>query len=299
MKIIERSLQELGQSLYVSLPKDWANTYKLKKGSKIKMMSSDQGLLTIAPEFTKPEKHLESELEYDTSFQRKFFHEYFNGNEKITINIKGKISEDQRKNLYLFLKRFITIQIVEESSSKIVLKSFKVEELSIEECMKRLYFLSLGMIEEVLASSSKTILKEIRDNMTRFYYLLVMQIRRFLDEGKFTKENQITLLKAMDYRMVAEKIQRVGEIMFSIDEIKDKELRSSLEKVQDHYSRAVLAFINSNYDKAPSLWEKGNALIKEGNRIVLLKKDLKIYSKARDIHQVLRYANEIAGLIRE
>ena len=84
-----------------------------------------------------------------------------------------------------------------------------------------------------------------------------------------------------------------------MDEIKDKELRSSLEKVQDHYSRAVLAFINSNYDKAPSLWEKGNALIKEGNRIVLLKKDLKIYSKARDIHQVLRYANEIAGLIRE
>jgi phosphate uptake regulator len=298
MKIIERKLQELGKSLFVSLPKEWIKTYKLKKGSKIKMVSSDQGLLTIAPEFRIREGVKESKIEFDEHFQRKFFHEYFEGNEKLTINLNKKISEIQRKKFYNFLKRFITIQIIEESESKIVLKSFKIEELSIEECMKRLYFLSLGMLDELLSTNNKTMLEEMRDNMTRFYYLLVMQIRRFLDEGKFTKENQIPLVRAMDFRMAAEKVQRVGEIAHNFGNIKDNDVSPFLKKVYDHYSKSVLSFINSNYSKAPELWDLGNQLKNSHKRFLTKKYDGQTHQQIRDVHQILRYSNEIAGLIR-
>jgi len=56
MKIIERNLQEIGKSSFVSLPKEWIRSFKLKKGSKVKIMQTDQGLLSIAPEFTIKEK---------------------------------------------------------------------------------------------------------------------------------------------------------------------------------------------------------------------------------------------------
>jgi len=296
MKIIERNLQELGKSLFVSLPKEWVKTYKLKKGSKIKMMSSDKGLLTIAPEFTTQEKTKETIIEFDEHFERKFFREYFNGNEKITILIKN-ITEKQRRALYEFLKRFITIQIVEESESKIILKSFKIEELSIEECLKRLFFLSIGMIEELISSNNKTILQEMRDNMTRFYYLLVMQIRRFLDEGKFTKENQIPLVRAMDFRMVSEKIQRIGEIVINLNNIRTKELKQFLGELNDHYSKSVFSFLSNNYPKAQEHWERGKQLKKKFERL-LKNQTSQGKEQIKDIGQILRYANEMAGLIR-
>jgi phosphate uptake regulator len=294
MKIVERNLQELGKSLFVSLPKEWIKTFNLKKGSKIKMVVTEKGLLTIAPEFVSQDKKKETEIEFDKHFKRRFFREYFNGNEEIIINIK-KITENERKDLYLFLKRFITIQIIEENKHKIVLKSFKIEELSIEECLKRLYFLCLGMFEELSSSNNSIIIQETRDNMTRFYYLLVMQIRRFLDEGRFTKENQIPLIRAMDYRMVAEKIQRIGELIENFGEIKNNSIKNLLEKIKEHYEKTVLYFINNNYNKASSLWEKGEEL----KRIKLLKiSGLKENQQKTNLFQILRYVNEIAGLIR-
>jgi phosphate uptake regulator len=294
MKIVERNLQELGKSLFVSLPKEWIKTFNLKKGSKIKMVVTEKGLLTIAPEFVSQDKKKETEIEFDKHFKRRFFREYFNGNEEIIINIK-KITENERKDLYLFLKRFITIQIIEENKHKIVLKSFKIEELSIEECLKRLYFLCLGMFEELSSSNNSIIIQETRDNMTRFYYLLVMQIRRFLDEGRFTKENQIPLIRAMDFRMVAEKIQRIGELIENFGEIKNNSIKNLLEKIKEHYEKTVLYFINNNYNKASSLWEKGEEL----KRIKLLKiSGLKENQQKTNLFQILRYVNEIAGLIR-
>ena len=98
----------------------------------------------------------------------------------------------------------MNVQVIEESSSKIVVKCFRIDDLSMQECLKRIYFLTMNMIDESLLSKNN--LDEMEESLTRFYYMLVMQIRIFLNEGKFTNENQISLIEAMDYRMVGEKI---------------------------------------------------------------------------------------------
>lgn len=288
MKILERNLQELGKSLFVSLPKSWADAYKLKKGSKIKLMQTEQGLLTIAPEFNIKEKSKETELVYDKYFQRRFFREYFSGNEKITIIFDKKINSNERNNLYTFLKRFMNVQILEDNESKIVLKSFKIEELTIEECLKRLYFLSSGMMSEVLEKANSLIIAESRDNMTKFYYMLVMQVRRFLEEGKFTKENQISLIRAMDFRMIAEKIQRIGEIMTNKN-INKKENLKFFEELIPIYSKTFFCFLNKTYDKAPECWENLN---------ILKEKYSSLLNKNADLSQILRYVKDISGLIK-
>lgn len=301
MKIIERNLQELGKSLFVSLPKDWVNSFKLKKGSKIKMVVGEKGFISIAPEFTNLDKQKESHIEFDKYFKRRFFREYFMGNEKITILFSKKINEKERKEIYSFLKRFMSVQIIEENESKIIIKSFKIEELSIEECMKRLYFVSLNMMEELIINKNKLMLSEMRDNMTKFYYLLVMQIRRYLDEGKFTKENQIPLIRAMDYRMISEKMQRISEIVSSLSEIEGPEIKKFLEEIKNYYAKATLSFINSNYEKAPSLWEEGERIEKENKKLLYKaekSKDTVMYRQILDLFLILRYTREIANLIR-
>jgi len=205
---------------------------------------------------------------------------------KIIINFQ-KISPKERKNLREFLKRFMSVQIIDESESKMVLKSFKIEELSIEECLKRLYFLSASMLEEI-GNKDKTILKEMRDNMTRFYYMLVMQIRRFLDEGKFTRENQISLIRAMDFRMVAEKIQRIGEAASDLGNSKNRIDPDLLNKISKTYEKVFFCFLNESYKKAPGVWENVENLSK---KVIKLEKN-------ENLKTIINYMKEISGLIR-
>lgn len=291
MKIIERNLQEIGKSLFVSLPKEWTKLLNLHKGSEIKIMFSDQGTLSIAPEFTKQEKKKESEIIFDAQFKRRFFREYFEGNDKITILIKNKINEKERKELYLFFKMFMNIQIIEEETSKIVLKSFKIEDLSIEECFRRMYFLSINILDEI-DKNNKTAIKEMRDTMTRFYYMLVIQVRRFLEEGKYTKENQISLIRALDFRMAAEKVQRIAEIAESIEKINEKEI-NLLGIVKDYYSKSAMCFINSNFEKALSLWSEEKTISLKVN-----KEKNKEKNNLQEIIKISRYAKEITMLVR-
>ena len=152
-------------------------------------------------------------LPFDKYFARRFFKEYFHGNEKITFLLDKSVTEQDRKKLSLLLTKFMNVQVIEETSSKVVVKCFKIDELSIEECMKRMYHLSMNMLEEFLESDDKSKLAELDDSITRFYYMQVMQIRRYLTEGKFTEQNQITLTRAMDFRMVAEKVERIADIL--------------------------------------------------------------------------------------
>jgi phosphate uptake regulator len=301
MKIIERNLQEIGKSLLVSLPKSWTRTFGLKKGSKIKIMTSEQGFLSIAPEFTIQEKPKETTIEHDEFFNRRFFRDYFHGNEKITIMFPKNLGKNERKKVYDFLKRFISVQIVEETQDRIIVKSFKIEELSIEECLKRLYHLSFGMLEELASSNNSIMLKEMRDNMTRFYYLLVMQIRRFFKEGKFTQENQIPILKSLDFRMVAEKMQRIAEICENFGKIKDKDVINIIKDLKEHYSKSFFYFLDSLFNKGPEVWKKSKDLEVSINRLqkkAEKSKDLALNNQARNLMQIFRYSKEISGLIR-
>ena len=293
MKIIERNLQEIGKSLFISLPKEWTRLLKLHKGSEVKIIISDQGGLSIAPEFTKQEKKKESEISYDSQFKRKFFREYFEGNDKITINIKNKLNDKEKKELYSFFKLFMNIQIIEEESSKIVLKSFKIEDLSIEECFKRMYFLSINIMDEI-GKNNKTAIKEMRDTMTRFYYMLVIQVRRFLDEGKYSKENQIPLIRALDFRMAAEKVQRVAEISESIEKITDKNVEKLLQTIKDYYSKASFCFINTNFEKALSLWTEEKTIKNTASKI----KNKQEGKNLEEMIKITRYAKEITMLVR-
>lgn len=284
MEITERNAQEIGKSLLITLPKGWTKALKVRKGSKLKIMTSDHGQLIIAPEFVKQEAKKETSILYDENFKRRFFQDYFNGYENISIKFSSTITDKERKEIYSFLKRFLNIQIIEESKLEIKMKSFRIEELSIQECLKRMHSLSLSMLEEVYEGDEKLKLQEMRDTMTRFYYMLVMQIRRFLSEGKYTDENQISLLRAMDLRMVAEKIQRIAELIQNIQ--KNNKIIQILKETDAYYSKSFNYFLKEDFEKALPLWNEGKALQNKSEKI------------NKDIMQIVRYSREITMLVR-
>src|SRR3989344_103595 len=188
MKVIERSVQEIGKSLLITLPKAWTRLLKIRKGSVVKIMISEHGNLMIAPEFVEKggakgaEEAKEAIIPFDGHFQRRFFREYYGGSEKIVLMAQQEMHEERRKELYSFLKRFMNVQIIDEAKNKVTIKCFKIEELSIEECLRRMHFLLLSMIDEALSNNDKVKIEEMELTLTKFYYMLVMQVRRFLEE---------------------------------------------------------------------------------------------------------------------
>lgn len=304
MNITERHLQEIGSSLLVTLPKDWTRSLKLRKGSTVKIMVSEQGILSIAPEFTRPTDKLETMIAYDAHVKRRFIREYFRGNEKITILTKEGLSEGQSGTLHSFLKRFMNVQTIEESEKRVVVKCFKIEELSIEECLRRMYFLTVNLFDEIATSPDAKTISEIRDAITRFYYMLVMQVRRFLAEGKFTQENQIPLIRAMDLRMVAEKVRRIGNALIQIAESqKSKDPAGSAVVLVSHlkgpYTVAFESFVSGDFERSLDIWKGNQAAAKRfESAIAGMKKAMKNAMAPFLIEQIQVNVQEISRLSR-
>ncbi len=301
MKIIERNLQEIGKSLLVTLPKGWTTNLKLKKGSKIKMNLADNGTIIISPEFVFNEETKTAVIKFDEYYARRFFKEYFEGNERIVFTLSTKISDVDRKKIYSFLQKFMNAQVIEETSEKITVKCFKINELSIQECLNRMYHLSMSMFDELVGQDvncDKSKLSEMDDTITRFYYMLVMQVRRYLEEGKYIDNDQISLLLAMDYRMIAEKIERIADILKTYGVIKDKKLLDLLNTIKKYYSKSFYAFINKNYDAALELMVEYQKIIDSLKLIRENSKTAEKYIEYNNAIMILSYSKEISMLIR-
>jgi len=297
MKITERNLQEIGKSLLVSLPKEWTRLMKLKKGSQIKIRMSEDNTLIISPEFTKKQEKKEGFFDYDSNFFRNFVREYFLGSQKISISI-NQISEAELSNLHNTLKKFMNVQIIEEDDKKIVVKCFNIEELSIEDCLRRMYFISHDITNEIMGKNNKTTIKELESSLTKFYFMLVMQIRRFLEEGKFAQDNQISLLRALDFRMVGEKIKRIADISKDISS-RDKEVLYIFKEISQLYEKAFNSFIANDYKKSLEIsTEKELALLSRLENQSKKKKDVVLLENVINLERFLSYSREIAQLTR-
>ena len=298
MKITERNLQEIGSSLLVSLPKEWTRLLNLKKGDSIKMRVSEEGSLIISPEFAKKQEKKETEFEYTKNFFRDFVRSYFAGNEKITIRIKPGMPNADLDYIHDSLKKLMNVQIIEESSLKIVIKCFRIEELSIEECLRRMYFISLDILDEVISNNNKSKIRELESSLTKFYFMLVMQIRRFLEEGKFIEQNQISLVRAMDCRMVGEKIERIADILRSLYNLNDKDLELIII-LRSLYEKSFNCFISNIYGKSKEIFN-GNEE-KKFERIennAKKTKNFQRYLQIISLKKILSYTKEIGFLTR-
>jgi phosphate uptake regulator len=296
MKTIERKLQEISGSLLLTVPKDWANTFHLKKGSKVKIITASNGLLTISPKPTKQKKSEPAIISYDKYFIRHFFRNYFLAKEKIIIKFKNK--EDKPK-AYQILKKFMNVQVIEEAEDKITVKCFKIDELSIVECLNRMFYLSLNMIDEIISDNLN--LDEINLNLTKFYYMLIMQVRRYIDEGKFTEQNQISLLYALDCRMVAERIKRTSEVMMMFSSPLDTKIDDSLKQIRSHYNKCFLYFYNHEFDKAIKISDVQVKMREELKKLCHYYEKKHDVSKFRQVHylkNILQNSRSIVMLTR-
>lgn len=268
MEIIYRKLQNLGGSLYVSLPKPWTNKYELKEKSVVALRLRDDGNLTITPKTENPEISLKDEvvLEADQYVIWELLKKSLAGLTNIVISSDKEINKALRKNIWRYVNRLPNTEIIEETNYKMTIQNFGYKEIPTKKLIKRLLDLVANMFED-LRNNSLDELHENFEDLRKFYFILVIHIRTYLRTEIYISSNSdFTPLEAMDYRMLCEKNQEIGEILekFGLSE----GILDFYNETEQYFNEVRQAFLNKDDKLAYYSWLKKEALFKKAKEIM-------------------------------
>ncbi|MHA2037700.1 MAG: AbrB/MazE/SpoVT family DNA-binding domain-containing protein [Promethearchaeota archaeon] len=275
MELIYRKLQNLGGSLYVSLPKSWTNKYELKEKSSVALKLHDDGTLTIMPKIEQQSEVLNEEivLEADEYVIWELLKKSLAGITNIVITSVREINKPLRKNIKRYVNRLPNTEIIEETKHRMTIQNFGYKEIPTKKLVQRLLYLVANMFEDLRKNSFDDVYDNF-EQLRKFYFILVIHIRTYLRTGIYISSNSdFTPLEAMDYRMFCEKIEEIGEILTYIAQSqifeKTNPLLNFYMEVEQYYNQVMNAFLQKNDKLAFLTWigkdqifDKANLLLK-------------------------------------
>jgi len=180
-----------GATYLVSLPKEWARSSSVTKGSVVSIENSGDGGLLIYPVSSSGEGSSEKEVEI--AYPSKFSNEglsneiiaaYLLGYDLIRIRGNHHISSKDREKILSSIKRLIGLEIVEEDAQSIT-SQFLVDKSVVEpsKIFKRISAIVRAMISDTIKqltpekSSQFESVAQRDDEVDRLHFLLVRLIR--------------------------------------------------------------------------------------------------------------------------
>jgi phosphate uptake regulator len=274
MDLIYRKLQNLGGSLYVSLPKTWTKKFDLKEKSSVMLELRDDGTLTVIPRIEQQTEVLKEEvvLEADQYVIWELLKRSLAGVTNIVITTDKEINKGLRKNIRRYVNRLPNTEIIEETNHRITIQNFGYKEIPTKKLIQRLLYLTANMFED-LRNGSLDDLYENFEQLRKFYFILVIHIRTYLRTGIYISSNSdFTPLEAMDYRMFCEKIEEIGETLGKIS-LSENILDFFIE-IEKYFEQVMNAFLQKNDKLAYYSWigkdqifDRAKELIKSLNHI--------------------------------
>ena len=263
MDLIYRKLQNLGGSLYVSLPKAWTVKYKLKEKSPVALELRDDGTLIVKPKVEQPNEALKEEyvLEADQYVIWELLKKSLAGLTNIVITSDKEINKGLRKDIRRYVNRLPNTEIIEETKHKMTIQNFGYKEIPTKKLIKRLLDLVANMFEDLRTGS----LDELHYNfvdLRKFYFILVIHIRTYLRTGIYiSSSSDFTPLEAMDYRMLCEKNQEIGEILEKF--LLSEGIIDFYRETEQYFNEIRDAFLNKDDKLAYYAWLKKDGLFKK------------------------------------
>ena len=295
---MERKIQKISNSYLATLPKEWIKTYKLGKGDKIYYTLLSDGMLLVSGQ-KKTKKTFQKELNYsEDTFERAFFRLYLLGYDFIKIRIKNS---NQARKIHEYLEKFINVEIIEEDARYLNINNYDIDTLTPKKCFRRIFFLTGNMhekLKEIYSTKDnaekemlKRHLKETDKRLSGFYFILVRDVRKHFSNRAFLNEEE-PLVRYMDFRMAAEKLERIADLIIYISQVKEKlndDESKMLDKIFALNKDAVFAFLKNDFVATDELNKRANKMIEE-------------LSDARSVFrynllEILNYIKDILNLV--
>ena len=205
-------------TFFVCLPKAWANQNGLKKGTLVNLDVAIDGKLIVDSEYNVEQQPKTASLNVGPYLGREIVGRYLLGFDTIRIEAKDRIAYDVRNVVKSTVSSLIGLEIVEETSSSMVLQCLLEPSGFVpEKILRRNHAIVAGMSRDVANSFingdlqlAKTVIAR-DDESNRLYFLLVRILRTIIQNPRLSEKLGITPIECLDYRLAASLIEGIGD----------------------------------------------------------------------------------------
>ena len=259
-----RSLQRIGSSILVSLPKVWVDANKLDKSTQVEIEITQNNLSIRTQQTKRPSKEIKISypLPKGENVVPNITGAYLLGYDIIRIKGKSPISVADRESVRASMRRLVGMEIVDEDASNISVQ-FLLDETSVnpQNILKRMSSIALGMFTDVISSlksGDKTNLQTISnrdDEINRQYFLLVRLIRSTIMDTRLAGIFNLENIDILDYRIAANTLESAGDTLVELSQsLIDVSLsKTDLKKIYDFakdieeiQTKSIDSFISNN-----------------------------------------------------
>jgi len=242
MNTIRKVQRTPGGTVFICLPKNWAEQYGVDKGSVVAISGTDDGKLLIDPKYDATPTPRSITLKPGLYLSREIIGKYLLGFDMIRVEAKDRVGFEVRDVVKKTVSRLIGLEIIEEDYSGIVLQCLlEPSGFPPEKILRRGYAIAAGMHRDVvnaLVDGDLRLAKSIidrDDEVNRLYFLLVRILRTIVQNPGLSEKLGVRAIECLDYRLVASLVEAIGDecvrVAQKIDELRGAKLAENLKKV--------------------------------------------------------------------
>ena len=233
-----RKLQKIGNTLYVSIPKSWTTTMKLKQGDRVTLSSQQDNSLSVrsANIQEKPREIILTINNKDSihSLKREIIAAYVDGFDIIKLKAKERIGEEQQESIRDVVNHLFGLEIIEISGDAITIQCLLKRTLEIDKTIQRIHnVLSLLFEEAVMALREQNTdlipgLSRRMKDIKRLSLVTYRLLRSFLLFPTSENQTKLTLIECVDYllilHIISESACNVNNISESVMALNKKDI---------------------------------------------------------------------------
>lgn len=300
-----------GGTFFVTLPKEWAISNGIGRGSIVASLITPDGKLIIDPKYQVEPAPKTIVIKPSPFLNREIISKYLLGYDIISIEAKDRITPEQRDIVKRALSRLIGLEIIEENYSKIVMQCLlEPSALSPEKILRREHLITSSMYKDAviaLLDRDVQLAKNViaRDNeVDRLYFLLVRVLRTIVQNPSLSEKLDVYPIDCLDYRLVASLIETIADLSLQIAEYAIKfeglKLTDDISKalyelykiIHEAYENAVASFLSRNISLAESIRDKEPVIRESCRKIESLTNTLPA-ERVQDLITVISLLNRI------
>jgi len=323
-----RRVQMTGGSSYIiTLPKEWANSLKIKKNDPLGLITKPDGTLLITPKITGEQTQREIEFEVNDRTNQKYLLRqligaYITGYTIIKIKSRKRIPPALRPTTRKFTQTTIGQEVVEETNTSIIIKDLlNPAEMPFSSTIKRMHIIVKSMHEDAMRGleiGNKQLTEEVysRDNdVDRLHWLIARQHNTILQNVGLAEKMNITIGMSSTCFLISRIIERIGDhvvriaqniVDLDIDNLRREminRIQSASNLAMNILNKSISAFLRKNLEAANENIEsvvKLEKLCEEINTLTLQQKGtiaISVGYIAESIRRIGEYAEDISETV--
>ncbi len=280
--MIIRRLVKAGQASHtISLPKEWLDRHKLKKGDLVYLSEKGDKELVITPESKADEVVPQKEISIPvdnkemSTIQREVTSAYINNYN--TIVLSGQSVTQKTKDIRKILHDFVALEVADQTANSIVAKDLlNLKEISIDKTLRRMDMLVRSMIQDSIAALDNAELAQsvmVRDyEVNRAYFLLMRLLKSSLTNKQIADFFQLSNNKVLSYYYLTINLENFADSAKQLAEYLGKEkkkdkVKGIFQRVEKSYLDAMKAYFTRDRKLADSVALMRDDLLKDAGEL--------------------------------